>query len=106
MLNPHRPSPYSLHRQKWGFGWNTTVDIPEEHRKKLERLASETHCNVNHECVRSGLEDLTQVEVAGDGRALLCLSEAAWQCHHGEPFGRAMLCTCPLRNYIAKHFGR
>ena len=82
------------------------MDISEQHRKELEKLASETRWNVNHRYIKSDLEELTKVEVAGDGRALLCLSEAAWRCPHGEPFGRAMLCTCPLRNYIAKHFGR
>jgi len=82
------------------------VDIPEEHRRELEKLASETRCNANHECIRSDLEELTKVEITADGRALFCLSEAAWQCHHSEPFGRAMLCTCPLRKYIAQHFGR
>jgi hypothetical protein len=68
--------------------------------KKLEKLAAETPCAKNHECLKASLHDLTKVEVVADGKALICLSENAWQCRYATSFGRVMICTCPVRKHI------
>jgi hypothetical protein len=79
------------------------MDVLGEHREHLEKLASETYCRWNHGCLTSNLERLTPVEVVAGGRVLFCFSENAERCHHSEPFGGTMLCTCPIRRYIAEH---
>lgn len=79
------------------------MDALGEHREPLEKLASETYCRTNHECLTSCLERLTKVEVVAAGRVLFCSSENAERCRHSQPFGRTMLCTCAVRRYIAGH---
>lgn len=79
------------------------MDALGEHREHLEKLASETYCRTNHECLTSNLERLTPVEVVANDNVLLCSSKNAERCRHSQPFGRAMLCTCPIRRYIAKY---
>jgi hypothetical protein len=41
-----------------------------------------------------------------NGNIIECLDENAKQCERSLPFGSGHLCTCPLRRYIAKHFGK
>ena len=82
------------------------MDLPVQHCERLEKLAANTPCVKGHECLRSCLETLSEVEVVAEGRAFLCFSDNAWRCGHSEPFGRVMLWACPVRQYIAKHLGR
>ena len=79
------------------------MDTTAQHRKALNQLASETSCYANHTCLKSDLEDLEEVDIAADGRVLFCFSKNVERCHHSQSFGRVMLCTCPLRQYIATH---
>jgi hypothetical protein len=82
------------------------MHLAVKHSEQLAKLASETSCYANHRCLESGLEDLTEVQVAAEGRVLFCFSKNADRCGHSQSFGRAMLCECPVRQYIAQHLGR
>jgi len=79
------------------------LTLTPERLKKLEKLAAETPCGKNHECLRSQFRNIANVEVVAHGRALICRSESGWQCQYATAFGHVLVCTCPVRKYIANH---
>jgi len=75
----------------------------------MSRLRAEVKCSKDFKCIESGLENLCEVIAIGRG------NEAVLQCIGKEPcssdcslvFGYEMrLCSCPLRDYIWRNFGK
>jgi len=82
------------------------VELAREEREELEELARNTPCDRAHECLKSALEKLREVEWAAGEKVLFCQDEEGWTCRNGMRFGQATICQCPVRRYIAKHFRR
>ncbi len=80
--------------------------ITEEHRKKIDEITAETHCPHDFPCYKSEFEKLSRIRMLVNGEVVECLEDKPYLCEHGMSFGSIYLCICPLRKYVAKHFGR
>jgi len=80
--------------------------IAQANRDQVEEIIKQMTCPRDFECCKSGFENLSDVGIVGDAKMVECIEERAHSCDFGVPFGLGVLCKCPLRNYIAKHFGR
>lgn len=82
------------------------MKIAEDHRKQIEQIINTLECPRRFECYRSALENLTPVE-AGQFRQLIgCSRSPRRPCPLEFDFGFIACCTCPLRHYIVRHFGK
>ena len=82
------------------------MDVTECLGGQLDELAAQTVCLNGHECIRSHFKDLTEVELAAEGEVLFCLGPHTRPCGHSLPFGRCLICLCPVRKYIAKKLNK
>ena len=82
------------------------VDLALEQREQLKRLVDDTPCDRRHECFRTALEKLREVEWAAGEEVLFCRDKDGPDCRNSMQFGQAAVCQCPVRLYIAKHFRR
>ncbi|UCC99206.1 MAG: hypothetical protein JSW66_04830 [Phycisphaerales bacterium] len=80
--------------------------IAQANKEQIEQIIKEMDCPRDFECYKSDFENLCDVGIVGDAKMVECIEEDAHTCTFGVPFGRGVLCKCPLRNYIAKHFTR
>ena len=80
--------------------------IAQANKDQVEQIINQMVCPRDFECYTSGFENLSDVGIVGDAKMVECIEERAQTCKFGVPFGLGVLCKCPLRNYIAKHFGR
>ena len=80
--------------------------IVQANRDQIEQIVKQMNCPRDFECYKSDFENLSDVGIVGDARMVECIEEGAQTCEFGVPFGLGVLCKCPLRNYIAKHFMR
>jgi hypothetical protein len=79
------------------------VELTQEHRQEIEKLASGIECVKDFECYKSGLEKLCKARDFGIERYLYCLEDKPQDCSFSLSFGRGYFCTCPVRVYIAKN---
>jgi hypothetical protein len=82
------------------------MDLAQEEREQLEKIAREASCDRSYECLQGALEKLREVEWAAGGEVLFCQDEEGWNCRNGMRFGQSTICQCPVRRYIASHYHR
>lgn len=82
------------------------IKLTIEEIDEIQEYISKHKCPFDFKCYKSGFEDVSGVMVDINGNIIQCLNENAGQCQQSLPFGSGNLCTCPLRRYIAKHFGK
>jgi hypothetical protein len=87
-------------------GIEMVIKLTVEEIDEIQEYISKNTCPFDFKCYKSGLEDVSSVMVDLRGNIIECLDENAKQCQRSLPFGSDHLCTCPLRRYIAKHFGK
>jgi len=80
--------------------------IAPANRDQIEQIVKQMNCPRDFECYKSDFDNLSDVGIVGDAKMVECIEESAQTCEFGFPFGLGVLCKCPLRNYIAKHFMR
>ncbi|MEK6755160.1 MAG: hypothetical protein AABZ02_03305 [Bacteroidota bacterium] len=80
--------------------------IAQANKDQIEQIIKQMNCPRDFECYTSDFENLSDVGIVGDAKMVECIEENAQTCEFGVPFGLGVLCRCPLRNYIAKHFTR
>ena len=80
--------------------------IAPANRDQIEQIVKQMNCPRDFECYKSDFDNLSDVGIVGDAKMVECIEESAQTCKFGFPFGLGVLCKCPLRNYIAKHFAR
>ena len=80
--------------------------IAQANRDQIEQIIKQMKCPRGFECYTSDFGKLSDVGIVGDAKMVECIEERAPTCEFGVPFGLGVLCKCPLRNYIAKHFMR
>lgn len=82
------------------------MPLTSEHRERIEQIICHLRCLKGFECYSSGFERLcTAVVTAGSG-LVECRDPSNGACTFRLPVGDSAYCTCPLRKYIAKQFGR
>jgi hypothetical protein len=85
--------------------------MDEEGKSSIQQLMSQTKCDNDFRCCKSGFKNLCAAKVIGDGQLLDCsncdhagcLRPNPKDCNYRTPFGFGYFCTCPLRIYAAQH---
>jgi hypothetical protein len=80
--------------------------MTQEHRKKIDEIITGMHCPHDFRCYKSKFKKLSRIRMLVDGEVIECLEDKLCLCEHAMSFGDSYLCICPLRKYVAKHFGR
>jgi hypothetical protein len=80
--------------------------MPAQDREILDQLRAQVQCAKRFVCVESELRDLCKGEYHSDLDILECQEPPDRACPMARPFGCTRVCTCPLRKFIAKNFGR
>ncbi len=80
--------------------------MSEDHDRRLEELMATVPCKRGYACIQSDLQDMGSVEIAAQGEVLFCREEHARNGQYWLRFGDVGVCTCPIRQYIAKHLGK
>ena len=87
--------------------YNKVMRIIQEHRAEIEELVAKTKCQFNFECYKSEFEHLSHVSIELDGQLLWCVGclgdDGQKICNNRLSYGDNYLCTCPLREYIARN---
>jgi hypothetical protein len=81
------------------------MEISNEHRTEIEEIMERMECPTHFKCYRSGFENICTVKTVVPGKLIECLDENGKSCTFGLHYGSAILCQCPLRNYVAKNLG-
>jgi hypothetical protein len=79
------------------------MELTQEQRQEIEKIASRIECSKDFGCYKSGLEKLCKARDFGMEGYLDCLEEEPHICEFSLPFGEGYLCKCALRIYIAKN---
>jgi hypothetical protein len=75
-----------------------------DERRQFEALRQQVACDKQFACIGAALSDLCQGVYHRDLDILECLEKGASPCKFAKPFGEALVCTCPLRKFIARNF--
>jgi hypothetical protein len=79
------------------------MEMTEEQRLEIEKIASEMSCPKNFECYKSGVKKFCKTRDFGLSQYLDCLEKNPEMCEFSLPFGNGYFCTCPIQLYIAKN---
>jgi len=81
------------------------MQIPEKHRKEIERIMAHSECPAGFACYTSGFRNLCKAADANVEGFANCLDESVktQPCRFSLPFGYQYFCRCPLRVYLAKN---
>ena len=80
--------------------------ITQENKHQIEEIIRTMHCPRDFECYKSDFQNVGEVGIVGDAVMLECIEPRGRECVFGSPRGAGIICTCPLRNYIARNFWR
>jgi len=79
------------------------MEVTEEQRQEIDKIASGINCPKNFECYKSGLGKVCKTRDFGLSQYLDCLQEEPHACEYSLSFGNGYFCTCPVQLYIAKN---
>jgi hypothetical protein len=79
------------------------MELTQEHRQKIEKIASGIKCIKDFGCYKSESKKLCKACDFGVKQYLYCLEDEPQNCDFSLSFGRGYFCTCPVRIYIAKN---
>ena len=82
------------------------MDIPENEAQQVKALMADTPCSKGHECLNLTDGRLCKAKLGAEGRVLFCLDENSEACGYSTTFAYGRLCTCAVRQYIARHLHR
>ena len=82
------------------------MQIEQEHKQEIEKIASTMECPKDFICYKSGFQTLCKAKHIGLGLHVQCLETNPPECKFKAPFGSSFFCRCPLRVYIAKKLGK
>ncbi|UCE50698.1 MAG: hypothetical protein JSW47_11135 [Phycisphaerales bacterium] len=80
--------------------------ITQENKQQIEEIIQTMHCPRDFECYKSDFQNIGEVGIVGDAEMLECIEPRGRTCEFGSPRGLGTICTCPLRNYVARNFRR
>ncbi len=85
--------------------------MEEEKKDRIKTLMSQTHCDSEFRCLKSGSKKLCGAKIVGEGQLLDCsqgycngcLRDDPKNCNYRTSFGFGYFCTCLIRIYLAAH---
>jgi hypothetical protein len=85
--------------------------VEEKQEDLIQKLMSQTHCDNEFRCLKSGSKKLCGAKIVGDGQLVDCSQGNCDACIRGDPekcgyrtpFGFGHFCVCPIRIYLAAH---
>jgi hypothetical protein len=80
--------------------------VTQENKQEIEEIIQAMHCSKGFECYKSDFQNIGEVGIVGDGAMLECIEPRGRTCEYGLLRGGAIICKCPLRNYVARKFWR
>jgi hypothetical protein len=80
--------------------------MKQDHEKELQEIMGGVTCSKDFKCYKSGFKNLCKAQDVGLGAFLECLEEYPLECTFSVHYGSVSYCTCPLRVYIVKKFGK
>lgn len=80
--------------------------ITQQDKQQIEQIIEAMNCPRDFECYKSDFKNIGEVGIVGDAVMLECIEPRGRTCEFGSVRGLGVICTCPLRNYIAKNFWR
>lgn len=85
---------------------DTVMELSPQEVKEIEAIMDKIDCPLDFQCYKSGFEELCGSPMVDSGKLVGCHDDNAAACHFSVPFGSESLCACPLRLYVAIHFGK
>ncbi len=79
------------------------MELTQQQREKIEEIANGLRCPKDFKCSKSGFDTLCKAVDIGFDSILECSDDNKEPCRFRALAGNLMLCTCPLRTYIAKN---
>jgi len=80
--------------------------VTQENKQQIEEIIRTMHCPRDFKCYKSDFQNIGEVGIVGDAVMLECIEPRGRTCEFGSSEGCGIICTCPLRNYIATNFRR
>lgn len=80
--------------------------IKQEDKQQIEQIMEGMDCPWDFACYKSDFRNIGEVGIVGDAVMIECIEERGRTCEFGSARGAGVICTCPVRNYIAKNFWR
>ena len=74
--------------------------------ENVKELMASVPCTKDFTCIRSKLANLCKARLAQDGKVLQCLERKVHACSFRLSFLLKKICRCPMRQYIAKRWGK
>ncbi len=78
--------------------------LPAEEQAQLEALRHQVDCHRNFCCLYSNIENLCKGRYDAGTDVLECLEPGKPVCSFAASSGTSLVCSCPLRRFIGKHF--
>ena len=80
--------------------------MEQSHKQEIEEIISQTACPKNFICYKERFHSLCKAKDVGLDAYVLCLDSNPNGCTFSVRYGYSYYCPCPLRVYVAKHFGK
>lgn len=78
------------------------MELTEEQRTEIEKIASEVNCRKNFQCYKSESAKVCKARDIGLEQYVECLEDDPQNCEYSLSFGVGYFCRCPLQLYIVK----
>lgn len=82
------------------------MKVAQSQNSEIQEIIRGMDCPKGFECYRSDFEKLGKVEKLIGAELIECVEESRSLCTFALQYGYTFFCTCPLRNYIAKHLDK
>ena len=76
------------------------------HDEKVKQLMASIPCTKGFTCVQSELANLCKAQLGRNGKVVQCLEGKKHACSFRFSFLFKKICRCPMRQHIAKHWGK
>ncbi len=79
-------------------------DVSQDDR--IKQLMAAVSCAKDFNCVHSQLDNLCQARLGRKGKIVQCLEDKKPACSFRLSFILKKICRCPVRQHIARHWGK
>ena len=76
------------------------------HDEKAKQLMASIPCTKDFNCVQSDLANLCKAQLGRNGKVVQCLEGKKHACSFRFSFLFKKICRCPMRQHIARHWGK
>jgi hypothetical protein len=82
------------------------MEISREHKNLIEDMMAGIECSKQFECHSNEFESLPEIRIDSGGSLIKCLDERMNICEFAISFGKGRFCTCQIREFIFKKYGK